>query len=355
MPLIIPIFINNRGCPHRCIFCNEKMIAGNHPDSITEDTVGHLVQQYLSGAGKSRGEPQIAFYGGNFTGLDWREQLKLLKLVSPFLESGRIHSLRISTRPDAIDGKILDRLYAYRVRTVEIGAQSMNDEVLKLSGRGHTAQEVIRAVRMLKEKGMEAGIHLMAGLPGDSRERFQETVERAIAMKPSMVRIHPAIVFRDTELARMFVAGSYLPLGIDQAVDFCKSAVQKFAAADIPVVRLGLQTTPEMESPGSILAGPYHPAFGSLVYESIFYDMAKSLLTRRHKLDKEVTFRVSPGDVSHLRGHRNCNLKNIKEVFGLREIIITPDPNLGRGVLLIHDKASEAPPLSMSLSSLVYV
>jgi histone acetyltransferase (RNA polymerase elongator complex component) len=350
MPLIIPIFIKNRGCPHRCIFCNEKMIAGDQPDDITEISVREIAGRYLSGPSKRDGETQIAFYGGNFTGLDQQEQARLLEMTRPFLESGQVQSLRISTRPDAIDANVLDLLSAYHVRTVEIGVQSMNDEVLRLSERGHTARDVIRAVRLLKERGMEAGIHLMAGLPGDSEERFAETVEAVAALQPATVRIHPAIVFKGTGLAHMIAAGRYRPLSLEEAVLYCKPAVRRFAAAGIPVVRLGLQTTKEMESPGNIVAGPFHPAFGALVYESIFYDMAASLLSRRRHPDGAFVFLVSPGDISHLRGHGQRNLNSLKNAFGLAEIVIIPDKGLKRGMLAIRE-TPDAPPLCTSLSS----
>ncbi len=353
MPLIIPIFIKNRGCPHRCIFCNESMIAGEHPDDITEASVRSIVEQYLAGTAKKRGGIQIAFYGGNFTGLDEDEQTRLLGLTEPYLETGRVQSLRISTRPDAIDRRILDRLCTYRVRTVEIGVQSMNDEVLTLSERGHTAREAVEAVRLLKEGGLEAGVHLMAGLPGDNPERFSETVDAVIAMKPAMIRIHPAIVFRGTALGLLYSTGGYRPLSLDEAVSLCKTAVARFAARNIPVVRLGLQTTKEMEAPGSILAGPFHPAFGALVYESLFCDMAKALLSRRSQPEEKVAFRVSPADVSHLRGRGQSNLKALKEAFGLSEITVASDENLRRGMLSMQAEALGAPPLSTSLSDLV--
>jgi len=353
MPLIIPIFIKNRGCPHRCIFCNEKMIAGDHPDDITESSIRATVEQYLTGAAKKREDIQIAFYGGNFTGLDEEEQIRLLRLTEPYLETGRVQSLRISTRPDAIDRRILDRLCAYRVLTVEIGVQSMNDDVLRLSERGHTAREAEEAVRLLQEKGLETGVHLMAGLPGDNPERFSETVEAVIAMKPAMVRIHPTIVFRGTALGLTYSAGGYRPLGLDDAVSLCKPAVRKFAAHNIPVVRLGLQTTKEMEAPGGILAGPYHPAFGALVYESLFRDMAWALLSRRPHPEEKVAFCVAPADDSHLRGRGQSNLKTLKKAFGLTEITVVSDKSLSRGMLSMQGAAPDAPFLSTSLSDLV--
>jgi histone acetyltransferase (RNA polymerase elongator complex component) len=328
--MIIPIFIKNRGCPHRCIFCNEKMIAGDRPEEITASYISEKVNLFLQKAG-DRGNTQIAFYGGNFTGMDKTTQERFLSYATPFIENGHVDFLRVSTRPDAIDEASLDLLKAYDVRVVEIGVQSMNDEVLASAQRGHTSADVIRAVVMLKERQFEVGVHLMAGLPGDSKEQFILSVEKVIALAPASVRIHPVIVFRNTELAKMLEAGKYRPLSIDEAVSLCKEAVRKFQAAGIPVIRLGLQATRDMEEPGSILAGPYHPAFGALVHESIFADMAVSLLSERMTNGKKIGFRVSPQDISHLRGHGNRNLKAIMERFGLDGINVISDPQQTRG------------------------
>ncbi len=332
--MIIPFFINNRGCPHRCIFCNERMIAGDRPEEITASYISETVNLFLRKAG-NKNNIQIAFYGGNFTGMDRSAQESFLSYTAPFIENGSVASLRISTRPDAIDEERLDLLQASGVRSVEIGIQSMDDEVLERAKRGHTAADVIRAVAMLKERGFETGVHLMAGLPGDNEERFKRTVEKVIALAPASVRIHPVIVFRDTELAEMFTAGEYKPLSIDEAVCLCKEPVKKFQAAGIPVIRLGLQTTAEMEQPGSILAGPFHPAFGALVYESIFADMALSLLSEKKILGTKIGFRISPQDVSHLRGHRNRNLKSIMKRFGLDDITVISDPQQTRGEIAL--------------------
>lgn len=330
--MIIPIFIKNRGCPHRCIFCNEKMIAGDRPEEITASYISETVEMFLRNA-VHRGDVQIAFYGGNFTGMDRATQERFLSYTAPFIESGRVDFVRISTRPDAIDEDGLDLLEAYHVKAVEIGVQSMDDEVLTLAQRGHSAADVTRAVGMLRERRFMVGVHLMAGLPGDSEERFIRSVEKVVTLHPASVRIHPVVVFRDTELAKMLQAGAYRPLGLDDAVCLCGKAVKKFQAAGIPVIRLGLQATREMEEAGGILAGPFHPAFGALVYESLFADMAVELLSANRTAGTKIGFRISPQDVSHLRGHRNRNLKAIMERFGLSGISIIPDPLQARGKL----------------------
>jgi histone acetyltransferase (RNA polymerase elongator complex component) len=335
MQLIIPIFIMHRGCPHRCIFCNVRKTAGNHPERLSEEAFCEIVNKYLESVKERPDRVQIAFYGGNFTGMAKGEQIELLKFARPFIKKGVVNSIRISTRPDCIDTECLDMLKAFGVTTVEIGAQSMMDDVLNLANRGHTSADVASSLKMLKQRGLETGMHLMVGLPGDSRSSFENTVEKTIALKPDSVRIHPTLVLEDTDLAKAYLSKAYIPLILAEAVEICKFALRKFEEARIPVIRIGLHTTREMEAPGNIIAGPHHPAFRSLVEESIYFDMASSLLDSERVRNKAVTFVLSPKDVSSFRGQKNRNLQRIKKRFGLAEIHVSVDPHQPRRSLNI--------------------
>ena len=332
-PLIIPIFVAHQGCPQRCIFCSEERSVGAGPESITAAYLEETVAAYLKGSRRKRGPVQIAFYGGNFTGLDRARQRELLEMTDKFIKEGRVESIRISTRPDYIDGEGLDFLSRFSVRTVEIGVQSLRDEVLSLSGRGHKATDVVQAVELLKSRGFETGVHLMVGLPGDSPAGFTHTVRQTIALSPHTVRIHPTLVFAGTGLADKLAAGDYQPLSMAEAISACKQALSEFTAAGIPVIRLGLQTTPAMEAPGNIVAGPYHPSFRSLVEEAIFFDLATRLLDRLNVQGGEATCYLSPADLSSFRGPRNRNLQAIKDKLSLSSLAITVDPQQPRGCL----------------------
>ena len=335
MPLIIPIFVIHQGCPHRCIYCNEEKAVGDYPPRITEAVFRETVYSYMRNS-RERGEPaEIAFYGGNFTGMDREYQRYLLEMAGVFIKQALVAGVRVSTRPDYLDEKCLDFLQEFSVKTVEIGAQSLVDKVLCLSRRGHSPDDVRRAVGLLKRRGIKTGMHLMAGLPGDSVEGFAFTVRETIALRPDIVRIHPTLVLQGTELAEAFSRGDYKPLSMPEAIDTCKFALREFTAAGIPVIRLGLQTTPEMEKTGSIVAGPFHPSFRSLVEEAIFFDMAFSLLSKLDVKGREVAFTVSPRDVSSFRGHKNRNLQDIKKRFNLNGISLSVDPGQPRGELAI--------------------
>jgi histone acetyltransferase (RNA polymerase elongator complex component) len=352
MPLIIPVFLMNRGCPHRCLFCNERLTAGDHPQSVTEAAFAETVRAHLASTPRRRrprGPVQIAFYGGTFTGIEREEQRRLLGMAAPFLREGKIDGIRISTRPDGIDAERLDLLRSFGVTTVEVGAQSLDDGVLLRSRRGHTVADTVRAVRLLKERCFQTGLHLMAGLPGDSPDRFAATISRAIALRPDMVRIHPTLVLRDTPLADAFRKGDYLPLGLTEAVHLAKNGFKALAAAGIPVIRLGLQTTAELEEPGAVVAGPFHPAFRSLVETALFLEMAEALLDAAGRENGfpaifppntgagtlNIRFALSPADVSNFCGCGRENIAILKRRFHLDVIRITPDPALPRHTILL--------------------
>ncbi len=334
--LIVPIFLGRRGCPNRCVFCRAEAEEG--PEAgLTRAGLEQALSRYLpAGHSGKKAYRQIAFYGGNFTGLDLPEQDELLTIAGSFVEEGRIDSLRISTRPDFLCSDRIEHLYRSYVRTVEIGAQSMADDVLDRSRRGHSAEDVRKAVASLKAQGMETGVHLMAGLPGDSPERFQYSVAEVIRLWPDMVRIHPTLVFAGTELAKSYARGEYRPITMDEAVDLCAYALEQFEKAGIPVIRMGLQPTADMERPGEIVAGPFHPAFRSLVEGSLFFAMACRLLRRlpagpgRYE---EMHLFVSPGDSSYLRGLNGRNTKKLTGLVHPARLAIRLDPQQAKGSL----------------------
>jgi histone acetyltransferase (RNA polymerase elongator complex component) len=270
---------------------------------------------------------QVAFYGGSFTALPFNTQRTYLEKVRPFILSRQVESIRLSTRPDSITREVLALLREYHVATVELGAQTMNDKALKSSGRGHTSLDTIHAVDLLKEHGFDVGLQLMPGLPGDSNAGFIDTVEKIIGLKPGFVRIYPAVVIKDTPLEKLYASGGYAPLPLDDAVRLCREALEMFEQAGIDVIRIGLQPTDELNKPGTVLAGPYHPAFRQLVESSIIVDRMRSALRNRAGKTGEVIFRINPKDLSAAIGQRRCNIALLKNEFGLRELRIVTGTN----------------------------
>ncbi len=326
--MIIPFFIPHSGCPHQCVFCNQKNITGQSI-SAEASSVPQKINDYLK-ADTTNGAVQIAFYGGSFTALPLETQKSYLGAARPFFESGQVKSIRLSTRPDCITREVLALLKEYQVETVELGVQSMDENVLTLSSRGHSAAATVNAVRLLREYKFIVGLQLMPGLPGDSAEGFMATVDKAIALKPDLVRLYPALVIKDTPLEKLYKSGRYTPLALDVAILLCKEALMRFEQAGIDVIRIGLQPTEELEKPGTILAGPYHPAFRQLVESAILLDRMKTLLANSTRSSTDVTFLVHPHDVSDAIGQKRANLKLLKEQFTLNVIRIRSDQSVPR-------------------------
>lgn len=259
--LIIPIFIPFGGCVHKCVFCNQEGITGE-VDLPTIDEVVEKIESYLS-TWKGVGRREVAFYGGSFTGLDLTLQDTYLGAVQGFIADGRIDSIRLSTRPDYINEDIVRHLKTFGVKVVELGVQSFSEEVLRLSGRGHSTKDAELAVKILRSFGMEVGLQLMPGLPGDSVERSIESALTARDLKPDFVRIYPTLVIKDTPLEGMYRDGTYVPWKLVEMVKLCRRMLDIFNEAGIKIVKMGLHPTKDLEA--SIIEGPYHRAFKDLV------------------------------------------------------------------------------------------
>ena len=333
--LIIPIFIMNSGCPHRCIFCNQKITAGNFPPQITKEFFDAEVNSYLAWNKDKSKKVEIAFYGGSFTGIAPDYQEELLTRAYSFIQKGLVDSIRISTRPDYISENNLPLLKKYGVTTVEIGAQSFIDEVLLFAQRGHDADSIVKAMTILKNQGFRTGLHLMAGLPKDTKEGFAYSIDKTIELHPDTVRIHPVIVFSGTALAGEFQKGEYTPLELADAVELCRLAWEKLSIAGIRVIRMGVQITPEMEKDGAVLAGPVHPGFGSLVLSAVFYDYTRKLLEKISPDAGEICFSLSTRDISNFRGLNNMNISAIKKLYPRTNLIVESISCQSRGKIYL--------------------
>ncbi len=328
MPLVIPVFIPHEGCPHRCIFCNQRRISGQVAGPVSGRDVARTVALWLARAGHRPGDDvQVAFYGGSFTGLDPVRQAELLGAVAPFLAEGRVGSVRLSTRPDYIDSGRLALLGRFRVTLVELGVQSMDDAVLARAGRGHGSEDVVRATGLLKEAGMRVGLQLLPGLPGESRRSLMRTVERVVSLRPDVVRIYPALVLAGSELARMYRQGAYRPLGLAGAVARVAWMKRRLAAAGIRVVRMGLQAGPELEN--ALVAGPWHPAFGELVESRLMLRTTRRLLAGVPAGEK-VVLSISARDGSLFRGHRSANIARLARLGLADRFVLRLDPDQPR-------------------------
>jgi radical SAM enzyme (TIGR01210 family) len=333
--LIIPLFIAHLGCPFRCIYCNQGRIIDRDLTVATSEEISEEIERCLQLRVHKQEDyhtVQVAFYGGSFTALPIEIQRGFLRSVAPFLNDGRVHSVRISTRPDYCSPESLDVLKRHGVVTIELGVQSMDDEVLRISERGYSSKQVKDAVRELHRQNFEIGMQLMIGLPGDSASTFVSTVEEVIELRPHFIRLYPTLVIQGTQLEGWFREGHYRPLSLEEAVSLAKEALRRLHKACIPVIRVGLQPTPSLNEPGAIVAGPFHPAFRQLVESVLLYEQAASLLEcAKIQGPRYPTFLISPKDISTFYGQRGENIRRLREAFGLRQIQVRSDPHQTRG------------------------
>jgi len=327
-PFIVPVFLPHIGCPHRCVFCNQTTVTGVSHKMPSPEQVCRGIQAYLKYRGSRRTTAQISFYGGNFLGLEASEIRLLLDAASKFVAEGSVDSLRFSTRPDSISDERLDIIKDFPVQTIELGVQSMDDRVLALSNRGHTASDIGKAAGLLKKRSYEIGLQMMVGLPGDDDENCLRTGQRIADLSPDFVRIYPTVVLPGSVLGKWYRNGTYSPLSMERCVTLVKDLYLLFRERRIPVVRMGLQASEDLEKEAEYLAGPYHPAFGHLVFSEIFLDRAVSLLASKKPPLQTVTIKVHPRNISRMRGMKNRNIETLKRKFQIRSLVIFPDPSL---------------------------
>ncbi|MBF0204306.1 MAG: radical SAM protein [Desulfamplus sp.] len=373
-PLVIPIFIPHSGCPHQCAFCNQSIITDKVKTRITEqcksrykspkatlpsqEQIRQEVDRFLEYKG-SRQEVQLAFFGGNFLGLEPDDISLLLSYAQDLVNENKINSIRFSTRPDTITRESLELIAPYPVSTVEIGVQSMNDTVLKMAQRGHTAKDTIKAASLLKlykskiqptNQIFETGMQIMVGLLGDNDETALDTAQKITSLEPDFVRIYPLIVLEGSLIAKWYRQGTYKPMSLDSCVKLVKEMFLIFQKHNIPVVRMGLQSSDLLQDKASMLAGPWHPAFGHLVYSELFFDKVLELVHKKiamagicpdtekvgscnTNLDRhvsEIILTVHPSSLSRLRGDKNHNIKRLKDIYPSTEFQIRTDASLDK-------------------------
>lgn len=334
-PFVIPIFLPNAGCPHQCAFCNQTSITGVRPDTISPETLRFLINEFLQYKEKDRRYVQVAFYGGNFLGLEEDYMRLLLDETTKFVKNKKVDSIRFSTRPDTIGVEPLEIIKDYPVSTIEIGVQSMDNQVLAMAKRGHTALDTEKAAAMLKERNYEVGMQMMVALPGDDETKSLNTAQKIASLFPDFVRIYPTVVLSSSRLAVWYKKGEYTPWSLSRCVPLVKNLYLFFKSKKIPVIRMGLQASEDLSKDTTILAGPYHPAFGHMVHSKIFLDMATSLLEAEKGPRNKITIKVHPRSISKIRGLKNKNVESLKRKFQIKSLEIIPDLSLAEDTLTV--------------------
>lgn len=346
---IIPIFIPHLGCPNDCVFCNQKKITAR-TKPLDREHMTDMIERYLKTInGRGIETVEIAFFGGSFTGIPAEQQREYLSVAKEYKDRGLIKKIRLSTRPDYISEEILDGLKRYGADIIELGVQSFDEEVLRLSNRGHGREAVFAAAGLIKGHGFELGLQLMIGLPGDTREKSVQSAKEAANIGPSAARLYPTVIIRDTELYRMYLRGEYSPLTLEEAVGITKEMYRILTASGINVIRIGLKSTDLIRENGEI-AGGYHPAFRQLVESEIAKEQLEAQLISllrspgrpedsctgvcpSNKADPasvpiEVTFCSSGTSFSNMVGHRKSNRVYFEKKYPHVRFVFHVDDNL---------------------------
>lgn len=319
----IPIFIPELACPHQCVFCDQKKISGQQ-EIPNIDEVQNKIKSYLETIPIKRSRVEIGFFGGSFTGIPIEQQRAYLKTAFDFIDERRVESIRISTRPDYINKEILELLKEYGVKTIELGAQSLDEGVLLKSGRGHTVADVENASKMIKDAGFELGLQMMIGLPSDTREKAMHTAKRIAELGANNTRIYPTLVIKGTELDNMYQKGDYIPMRLTEAILWVKDLYLYFEETNVDVIRIGLHPSVELSADHSLVDGPYHPSFKELVMTEIWKEHLFELI--EFKPDKAIIIYVPLEQLNFAIGHKSENIELLENHF--TSVKIKPDVKL---------------------------
>ena len=316
---IIPIFIPHYGCSHDCVFCNQNKITGQNTE-ITRTYVENVIDSHLKNIKLPR-DIEIAYYGGSFTALSIQQQTALLMPAYHLVTKKIVNSIRVSTRPDCITIEILRNLISLGVETIELGVQSLDDAVLTASNRGHSSNDVYNAVTLIRKTSLKLVLQIMPGLPGDDFTKIIKTGYKIVRLNPDYVRVYPTIVIENTKLSQLYQQQRYNPLTIGEAVQVCSFLKILFEENNVSIIRMGLQSTTELESDSTVLAGPYHPSFGEMVESYLFQVIINNILEQINMKKRDITIYHNTKDSSKIRGLKKINILYWKNKFRLDNII----------------------------------
>ncbi|MBR6633736.1 MAG: radical SAM protein [Clostridia bacterium] len=312
----IPVFVPHVGCPNDCVFCNQRTISGKTDFRI--EKVREEIEEALKTVVSC--VRQIAFFGGSFTGIERSLMTQLLEIANEYIEKGLADSVRLSTRPDYIDGEILDILEQYKVKSIELGIQSMNDRVLAMNKRGHTAEASRRAMELISKRGFGLTGQMMTGMYGSSPEDEVMTAEE-ICKYADSARIYPTVTFKDTQLANLYEKGDYSPPSLEETVERGSAVYRIFKEKGVDVIRIGLQSGEGLHS-DKVIAGEYHDAIGELILSRVCLDEMRERRIPVEFSNGTATFSVPKKLLSQYIGQRRKNVNILEKELGLKVRII---------------------------------
>jgi histone acetyltransferase (RNA polymerase elongator complex component) len=318
----IPVFIPQMGCPFQCVFCNQNRISS----AFVQPDLGEaaaVIENHLNTIPKIGSNVQIAFFGGSFTGLPSNVQEAFLMLGHQYIKAGRVNSLRLSTRPDFINREVLSLLKLYGVSSIELGAQSLDDDVLRLSGRGHTAKDVLDSSALIRSYGFSLGLQMMIGLPGDTKEKAVYTARKIVEAGADNTRVYPALVIRDTRLERWYHAKQYTPLSLDESLDWAVDIMEIFQKYGVRILRMGLHPSEGLVNGESLVAGPFHVSYRELVLSRAWRKRLEGCLNNKAE---NISIHVAPDQINYAVGHKSQNRNWLRQRFD--SVNFLPDEKL---------------------------
>lgn len=312
---IIPFFLAFEGCPHRCIYCDQKAIAGESTEEVVP-----VLETFLKYHGGEEYSAEVAFFGGTFSLLPQKRQKELLESVVPYIKRGKVHGIRFSTRPDALDEEKLNWYRGNYVTHIELGVQSFQKKYLDFLRRGYTPQTARSAVSMIKKGGIGTGIQLMLGFPGQNRDDFYKDIDELLALGPDDCRLYPLSVIRGTPLEKEYQDGGMNFIDLGTAVEWAANAVEMIEKEGIEIRRVGLPHSPELEE--KVIAGLYHPSFADKVRFELLRRSFDKAGVRQGQ-----TLLVNPADLQYT--YRIARIKK-------KPVQVIPDSSLRRSTILIQ-------------------
>lgn len=316
----IPIFVPELACPYQCVFCNQEKISGQKKIPERNEIIT-TIENHLSTFKSKDRVVEVGFFGGSFTGIPVKDQKYYLEIIQPYINSGVINGIRLSTRPDYINDEILNVLRENNVTTIELGAQSFDDDVLLRSRRGHLAKQIEIASKMILEGGFNLGLQMMIGLPGDTLEKALATARKIIESGANNTRIYPALVIKDTAMHKWYTQKKYNPLTLEESINWTKQILLLFEESGVNVIRVGLHPSEGLLSGEELIAGPFHPAFKELVMSSIWNDIFAPLLSK--EVNKNISIHVPAKEINYAIGHKSENKKMLLDKFD--SVIFVPE------------------------------
>lgn len=295
----IPIFISHFGCPNACVFCNQKKINGRETDVTIED-LQNTIEEYLKILPENSYK-EVAFFGGTFTGISMGKQKEYLEGVKKYMDLGLVQGIRLSTRPDYINKEVMEQLKKYNVTTIELGVQSLDEDVLKKTARYYPIDTVYKACDMIKSYGIDLGIQLMPGLPGSTFESDMESAKKVVEIAPQNARVYPTLIIKDTEMENMYKRREYEVFSLEEAIKRCRKICSLLEVNGINIIRVGLQPSEDLRNGGVSVEGAFHPAFRELVDGEIYFDFLKKIK------EKDGTLKIE------------TNEKNVSKIVGIKK------------------------------------